>query len=281
MRVVGFDVLVLREGLIERRRMSYLSSNPYVLNIVPLFNVADSAGGTTADAALAAVTSLQTMVDTTTNTIYANTIQPFTNDQAVAMNGVFEVTGDLFINGYSVGETTSGTNTVTGTSGVVISTSNSTMDFLSSGSAIYTGPNTSTSFYVSTSILLADRAAIGKNSITGLSTLFDVWGGNAYFDKSVFVNSNVYCQTLYQVSDERVKTEKEPLTGALSTLMELQGMRYTLGGERKIGFLAQEVARVVPEAVTEVGGQYKVDYSCLLPIVVEAIKEITGHRRSS
>jgi hypothetical protein len=261
--------------------MSYLSSNPYVLNIVPLFNVADSGAGAATDVTGQAVTSLQTMVDTTTNTIYANTIQPFTNGQPVAMNGVFEVTGDLFINGFSVGETTSGINTVTGTSGVVISTSNSTMDFLSSGSVIYAGPTSTTSFYISTSILLADRAAIGKNTVSGLSTLFDVWGGDAYFDKSVFVNSNVYCQTLYQVSDERVKTEKEPLTGALSTLMELQGMRYVLGGERKIGFLAQDVARVVPEAVTEVGGQYKVDYSCLLPLVVEAIKEITGHRRAN
>lgn len=260
--------------------MSYLSSNPYVLNIVPLFNVADSGAGAATDVTAAAVTSLQTMVDTTTNTIYANTVQPFTNGQPVAMNGVFEVTGDLFVNGFSVGQTASGINTVTGAGGVVISTSNSTMDFLSSGSVVYAGA-VGTGFYISTSVLLADRAAIGKSSVSGLSTLFDVWGGNAYFDKSVFVNSNVYCQTLYQVSDERVKTDKEPLTGALSTILELQGMRYVLGGERKIGFLAQDVARVVPEAVTEVGGQYKVDYSCLLPIVVEAIKEITGHRRAS
>jgi hypothetical protein len=260
--------------------MSYLSSNPYVLNIVPLFNVADSAGGAATDATAAAVTSLQTMVDTTTNTIYANTIQPFTNGQIVAMNGVFEVTGDLFVNGTSVGETTSGINTVTGAGGVVISTSNSTMEFLSSGGVVYGGA-AGTSFYVSTSVLLADRAAIGKGTVTGLSTLFDVWGGDAYFDKSVFVNSNVYCQTLYQVSDERVKMDKVPITGALSTLMELQGMRYTLGGEPKLGFLAQDVARVVPEAVTEVGGQYKVDYSCLLPLVIEGIKELIGHRQSS
>ncbi len=252
--------------------MSYLSSNPYVLNIVPLFNVADSAGGAATDATAAAVTSLQTMVDTTTKTIYANTFQPFTNEQTVAMNGAFEVTGDLFVNGFSVGETASGVNTVTGSGGVVISTSNSTMEFLSSG-VVY-GGLPGTGFYISTSVLLADRAAIGKGTVSGLSTLFDVWGGDAYFDKSVFVNSNVYCQTLYQVSDERVKMDKVPITGALSTLMELQGMRYTLGGEPKLGFLAQDVARVVPEAVVEVGGQYKVDYSCLLPLVVEGIKEL-------
>lgn len=253
--------------------MSYLSSNPYVLNIVPLFNVADSGAGAATDVNGAAITSLQTMVDTTTNTIYTNTIVPFTNGQIVGMNGVFEVTGELLVNGVPVGPTIGGFTTVTGASGVTIDTVNSSMQFLSSGTTVYTGPSTG-AFYVSTSVLLADRAAIGTASVNGLSTLFDVWNGDAYFDRSVFVNSNVYCQTLYQVSDERVKTNKRPITGALSTLKELQGMRYDLNGEPKLGFLAQDVAKVVPEAVTQVGGQWKIDYSCLLPLVVEAIKEL-------
>jgi hypothetical protein len=44
--------------------------------------------------------------------------------------------------------------------------------------------------------------------------------------------------------------------------------------ERQIGFIAQDVAEVVPEAVTKGSDGYlSVDYGRLTPVVVEALKE--------
>lgn len=266
--------------------MSYMSSNPYVLNLVPLFNVADNAGGATTAASLA--TSLGTFsnyFDFTTNTIYTDRIQPFTPGGTITVDGNMNVVGTLEVNGVPVGaDTLSGTNTVVG-SNVVIESGNGLMDFLSSGSVLYYPTvGTTTNFYISSSILRANRAAIGTNGTGALSTIFDVWGGDAYFDKSIYVASNVYCQTLYQVSDERLKSNTRGLGGgALSTLMELRGVRYDLGGAAHIGFLAQEVEQILPEAVSKSvgGGPMLIDYSTFIPLLVEAIKELASTQMKS
>jgi hypothetical protein len=94
-------------------------------------------------------------------------------------------------------------------------------------------------------------------------------------------------------SDARLKTRIEPLTNALSLVRGLNGVRYRWRpvGEREvgrslalsveepqIGFIAQEVERVVPEAVVAPAkdapdGTYALRESALVPVLVEAIKE--------
>jgi len=44
--------------------------------------------------------------------------------------------------------------------------------------------------------------------------------------------------------------------------------------ERRIGFIAQEVEKVIPEAVgKDEEGIYSVEYDAILPLLVEALKE--------
>jgi hypothetical protein len=266
--------------------MSYMSSNPYVLNLVPLFNVADNAGGATTAASLA--TSLATFsnyFDFTTNTIYTDRIQPFTTGGTITVDGNLNVIGTLEVNGVPVGaDSTTGTNTVVG-SNVVLESGSGILDLMSSGSVLYYPTvSTTTNFYVSSSIFRADKAAIGTNGTSALSTIFDVWGGDAYFDRSVYVKSNVYCQNVFTVSDERWKSNTRGLGGgALSTLMELRGVRYDLGGNAQIGFLAQEVEQVLPEAVSKGvdGGPMMINYTTFIPLVVEAIKELARNQLQS
>jgi hypothetical protein len=92
------------------------------------------------------------------------------------------------------------------------------------------------------------------------------------------------------VSDARLKTNVTPLTGALATVMQLQGVRYSfipaqnrtlapdlnLPNTPQIGFLAQDVAKVAPEAVVAPAdptkGVYGLMESKLIPYLVEAIK---------
>lgn len=94
-------------------------------------------------------------------------------------------------------------------------------------------------------------------------------------------------------SDERLKTDIQPITTALEKVLALQGVsfvwnekaeeigakRETLAG-REIGLIAQQVTEVAPEVVldwidTSDGETYKtVDTSRIVALLIEAIKEL-------
>ena len=51
--------------------------------------------------------------------------------------------------------------------------------------------------------------------------------------------------------------------------------------ERQVGFIAQEIEPVIPEAVSKGSdGYYSVDYGRLTPVLVEAIKELRAEVRA-
>jgi len=100
-------------------------------------------------------------------------------------------------------------------------------------------------------------------------------------------------------SDERLKTEIELISDPLNKVMELSGVRYrpneiaeSYGYSNKVsvGVLAQEVEKVLPEAVSKApfdlmlyegdeisksGENYKtVQYEKIIPLLIEAIKEL-------
>ena len=284
--------------------MSQQVYNPYLLNIVPIFNVADPSGGTGTGDVTAAVTAIQTMLDTTYHTASVDVIQPYTTGATIQVAGNMNVVGALSVNGIELGVDAFGSNFIygsnftvsTGTTGLVMSntvvSSESAINFIVGnssvfqidglGRALYEGDGVSSNvnrFWVSSAILHADRGAIGLGGLSSMSTLFDVWNGDAYFDKNVHCASNMYCRQLFQFSDERLKSAIRPLTGALSTICELRGVHYSMDGEPQVGFIAQEVQRVVPEAVTYADSNtLAVDYSRIVPLLVEAVKELVAGR---
>ena len=284
--------------------MSQQVYNPYLLNIVPIFNVADPSGGTGTGDVTAAVTAIQTMLDTTYHTASVDVIQPYTTGATIQVAGNMNVVGALSVNGIELGVDAFGSNFIygsnftvsTGTTGLVMSnttvSTNTAISFIVGnssvfqidglGRALYEGDGVSSNvnrFWVSSAILHADRGAIGLGGLSSMSTLFDVWNGDAYFDKNVHCASNMYCRQLFQFSDERLKSAIRPLTGALSTICELRGVHYSMDGEPQVGFIAQEVQRVVPEAVTYADSNtLAVDYSRIVPLLVEAVKELVAGR---
>ncbi len=86
-----------------------------------------------------------------------------------------------------------------------------------------------------------------------------------------------------QSSDSRLKTNVTPLTNALEQVLQLRGVNFTWKNNpeagKQIGFLAQEVRKVVPELVSgtegdiEKGETLSMSYGNLTPLLVEAIKE--------
>jgi len=98
---------------------------------------------------------------------------------------------------------------------------------------------------------------------------------------------DVECRTLYQYSDMNAKenilplgSEKTRQTSAnLEKISKLQGVNYNWKDDKnkklQVGFLAQEVERIIPEAViTNDSTKIKsMAYTAIIPYLVEAIKE--------
>ena len=87
------------------------------------------------------------------------------------------------------------------------------------------------------------------------------------------------------ISDERLKENIVNIDGALDKVSQLNGYTFTYKADGKIsaGVIAQEVEKVLPEAVTEKelplkaddGQEYKVvNYDALHGLLIEAIKEL-------
>lgn len=94
---------------------------------------------------------------------------------------------------------------------------------------------------------------------------------------SLWANGTTYA------SDERFKQNISSINNPLEKLLQLKGVEYEMKtGEfsknnfqkgRQIGLLAQNVEKVIPEAVSEKDGYKGVDYAKLVPLLIEAVKE--------
>ena len=88
--------------------------------------------------------------------------------------------------------------------------------------------------------------------------------------------------TAYSTSDERLKTNVTPILDSLNKIGEIQGYEYDwIENEyhnntgHDIGVIAQEIEKIAPEAVSTRDNGYKaVKYEKLVPILIQAIKEL-------
>mgnify|MGYP001187930259 CR=1 FL=1 len=86
----------------------------------------------------------------------------------------------------------------------------------------------------------------------------------------------VKAHSMVTYSDETLKTNIQPLESALETVNKLQGVSYDWksDGSHDLGFIAQDVNKVVPQIVYGTDdGDLGLDYSKLTSILVEAVKE--------
>lgn len=137
-----------------------------------------------------------------------------------------------------------------------------------------------------------------SNFATNYSIALNPNGGNVGVNTlapglSFTVNGTAGGTSAWQViSDARLKTNIQPISNALPIVLRLNPVRYdwrepsersvgkTLNlavGERQIGFIAQEVEKVIPEAVAKPGkgadATYGLKQENLIPLLVAAIKE--------
>jgi hypothetical protein len=89
-----------------------------------------------------------------------------------------------------------------------------------------------------------------------------------------------------QTSDERLKTDIQPLSYGLSEVKQLQPIRYSMSGKNEIGFGAQTTQNIVPEAVYNTGNRLDIEdendpgdmlgmeYVRLIPVLTKAVQEL-------
>ena len=85
-------------------------------------------------------------------------------------------------------------------------------------------------------------------------------------------------------SDARLKDISGRIQNSLAILQGAQGVRYqwnelakSIGLEddsSHIGVIAQEIQKVLPEVVHDIDGYLRVSYDRLVPVLIEAIKEL-------
>jgi hypothetical protein len=110
---------------------------------------------------------------------------------------------------------------------------------------------------------------IGRTDDTDLITFTDQ--GEVAVQGEISINSDI-----------RLKTNIVSLGSTLVSLMKLDGKRYNMisdnNDEFQIGLLAQEVQKVFPDLVIEdSNGILSVNYQALIPVLVNALKEIDAN----
>jgi Chaperone of endosialidase/Secretion system C-terminal sorting domain len=100
----------------------------------------------------------------------------------------------------------------------------------------------------------------------------------------LYVNGSAFCTGSWIGSDKRYKTNINPIDEALNKIVKLKGVNYefrrdqfknlNFNAGKNLGFIAQELKEVLPEAVKiDTNGYYSINYDQVIPVLVEAVKE--------
>jgi hypothetical protein len=110
----------------------------------------------------------------------------------------------------------------------------------------------------------------GNTSITdGINTAYVSTGG-------LFVNGAVTATNFVTPSDSRLKMNIETLENSSWAIGQLRGVRFEWcdTASPDIGFIAQEILDVIPEAVVTRSGELYVSYDKVIPYLVESVKTL-------
>lgn len=120
-----------------------------------------------------------------------------------------------------------------------------------------------------------------NNSMVGVG-----FSPNTTLQSKLDVNGSVRATSYITVSDKNLKTKITDLEGGLNKTLRLRGVTYSFKQDEssqgnfklpntvQLGFIAQEVEEIIPEAVVTDGNGVKgVDYTKIIPVLVEALKE--------
>ncbi len=102
-------------------------------------------------------------------------------------------------------------------------------------------------------------------------------GNPREIDHKLSVGGTIYADDdIYSFSDERDKSEIKTIKNALTKVNKIKGVVYKRRGKSCTGILAQDVLKVLPEAVyiDKQSGYLSVAYGNMIGLIIESIKDI-------
>jgi hypothetical protein len=125
-----------------------------------------------------------------------------------------------------------------------------------------------------------DSTITGNLSVTGVSTFSGNTNitGNTVIVGFLSVTQDI---TAFYTSDQRLKDNIKPIEDPLDKILSISGNTYTWNEQSgktgdDVGVIAQEIEAILPEAVVTRSTGYKaVNYEKIIPLLVEAIKELS------
>jgi len=197
-------------------------------------------------------------------------------DGAGSGAAVIDAFVDLDLSGGSVNvstvKTNSGDMTFDSAADIILDADGADILFKDAGTLVAKISNSSSDFIINTQVDDKDFIIKGQDSTSEITALtIDMSAaGAATFNNDVTA-----------FSDKRLKTDIEPITNALTKVMQMQGVYYKRNdvedAREQVGVLAQDMEAVLPEVVltAEDDMQTKsVDYGKICSVLIEAIKEL-------
>mmetsp|Transcript_19736 Transcript_19736/g.28188 ORF Transcript_19736/g.28188 Transcript_19736/m.28188 type:complete len:259 (-) Transcript_19736:73-849(-) len=163
---------------------------------------------------------------------------------------------------------------------------------VSGGITIFNGGDTvSGGSFITGGLTLYDIGASMSGGLTVNTGGAKVSGGLTVLDKGVWVSGgltvsggNAFAPSFVSTSDRRLKTSIIPINNALHKISKLNGVYFkwiknepnglVFDDRRHVGVLAQEVQQVLPEGVHSKDNYLAVEYTSLIPLLIEAIHEL-------
>lgn len=118
---------------------------------------------------------------------------------------------------------------------------------------------------------------VGQGGSVDLSNYVTLDGTQTITGTKTFTQYTVFSNGAGTSSDERLKKSIKPIENPFEILEGLTGYRYTLisNNAKSVGLIAQDVEKVLPEAVrTDNEGYKSVDTYPIVAVLVETIKEL-------
>lgn len=250
------------------------------MNIVDLQNTITSASGLSPVATLSnTVAQLQEMLIYDEKRIAVNTISKYSQSPIQVTDSMnFASNATLSVNGVGVGATSDASFGSVSSIGYASS-------FTNYFSTVVAG-ETAISFQVGSPAATPVRiTADGDTLISGGLTLSGAGTpGLGYYLTCLDTAGTAEWRVPGSVSDLRWKKNVRRLEDSSRILEGIRGVRFEWlsGGVEDVGVIAQEVGAVLPEAVREGSpeGPSVVEYHKIIPVLVEAIKELSARVRS-
>ena len=114
-------------------------------------------------------------------------------------------------------------------------------------------------------------------------------GKVVFYDSDTYQYNTIEVKSVSQASDARLKTNINPLNNGLGAILGLKPVSFNWKNEssqlrssnavptKSLGFLAQDVEKVLPEIVSlSSTGDSLVDYTAIIPVLVQAVKDLDG-----